>query len=86
MTRKCVTQAPAQSTATIRSGQSGLTVTSHAEEVSRIDQEAAPAHLHSTTEKAARVWDQLMKRKNAIRTLVQLMEITRNGQNGPNVR
>lgn len=59
-----------QSTATIHSGQSGLTVASHVVAVSRIDQEAALIQPHNTTGKAARMWDQPMKRKNAIKTRV----------------
>ena len=49
-------------------GPSGLTAVQLVEEVPKHEQGLAPTPLHSTVERAARNWDQLIRRKNATQT------------------
>jgi len=58
-------------------GPSGLTAVQLVEEVRKHEQGLAPAPLHSTVERTAKNWDQLVRHRNATQThVVSTYDIT----------
>ena len=61
---------PQRSTATTQNGLGGLTAAQLVTEVHKYDQEPAAIPLHSTVERTATNWDQLIKHKDVTQILV----------------